>query len=280
MELSRDEIPEWDPQPGKVAIYIYIFDNGKVYVGQTYRTIYSRYREHIRYNGYNRYLKNAMLSHNHSVKILEIVDKDDANSAEITYIKCYNAFDKRYGYNLTEGGDGVTMTPEIRKKIGVANSGEKNGRYGTHWCPPPETREKSRQARMKPIRCRETGKVYESLTAACKDTGATIGKINYCALGLADTTGGYTWEYVGEEVYRDFNIFSRAVTKALNAEKTREKYLDQWREQGRRTSRYNIGKHHSEETKKKIGATQKGKYISDETKKKISESVKKYYANN
>lgn len=279
MELSREEIPEWDPQPGKVAIYIYIFDNGKVYVGQTYRTIYSRYREHIRYCNRNTYLKNAMKSHEHTVKILDIVDTENANDAEISYIKQYKSCNKEYGYNLTEGGEGITMTPEIRKKIGLANSGERNGRYGSHWCPPPETREKSRQVRMKPIRCRETGKVYESLTAACKDTGATIGKINYCALGLADTTGGYTWEYVGEEVYREFNIFSRAVTKSLNAEKTREKYLDQWIEQGRRISRYNIGKHHSEETKKKIREAQKGKYIPVETRKKISESVKKYYAN-
>lgn len=245
------QFDDWVPINGMTAIYLIEFDNGKVYVGQTTQTLKHRYGQHYRNIQNDRVflVDVAIHKHKHTISLLAIVTNEEADKYEREYIQKYQSAQRDKGYNLTEGGKDYVVAK-------VADS------------------------RKKPIRCRETGKVYESLTAACKDTGATIGKINYCALGLADTTGGYTWEYVGEEVYREFNIFSRAVTKALNAEKTREKYLDQWREQGRRTSRYNIGKHHSEETKKKIGVAQKGKCISDETKRKISESVKKYYANN
>ena len=40
----------------------------------------------------------------------------------------------------------------------------------------------------------------------------------------------------------------------------------------------NFGKHHSEETKRKIGDAQKGKVISEETRVKMRESAIRYFA--
>jgi hypothetical protein len=40
------------------------------------------------------------------------------------YIRLYNSNNKKIGYNLTEGGEGIEMTEEIRNKIGKSNRGK------------------------------------------------------------------------------------------------------------------------------------------------------------
>lgn len=130
--LTKDQISDWEPVEGKVAIYMYLFDNGKVYIGQTKRKIYERYRDHVKYDKDNFPVKKAISSHAHSVVILCIVDEDEADEMEKYYIAAFDAKIGNKGYNVCDGGEGVTMTPEIRKKISQANSGERNGMYGSH----------------------------------------------------------------------------------------------------------------------------------------------------
>lgn len=47
---------------------------------------------------------------------------DDMRAFERQMIAQYDSMNKALGYNLTAGGEGVTQTPEIRRKIGAANS--------------------------------------------------------------------------------------------------------------------------------------------------------------
>ena len=55
--------------------------------------------------------------------------------------------------------------------------------------------ERTRQSRMRPVRCIETGEVYESATEAEKDKGLCR-SVNSVCTGLRKSAGGLHWEFV------------------------------------------------------------------------------------
>jgi group I intron endonuclease len=109
--------------------------NNKCYIGKTgLTTIIERWKEHCRMadNGADYYFHRAIRKYGKEafgVKILKKFEYHDSrklNHAERYFIKKYKSNDPRYGYNMTEGGDGLTNpVPEVRKKIGKANQGNK-----------------------------------------------------------------------------------------------------------------------------------------------------------
>lgn len=58
------------------------------------------------------------------------------------------------------------------------------------------------EGRKRKVKCIETGKVYESLSAAAKDTGVNISGIVCCAKFKRVTAGGKHWIYVEEDERR------------------------------------------------------------------------------
>lgn len=50
----------------------------------------------------------------------------------------------------------------------------------------------------KPVVCIETGKVYESLTQATRETGVLQPTISGCCYGDRKTAGGYHWRFADE----------------------------------------------------------------------------------
>lgn len=95
--------------------------NGKVYIGQTSRTLEERaqtngrnYRECRRF--YNAILKYSWESF--VPEILEMVDTvEAANEREQYYIVLYNSTDDRFGYNIAPGGDNKKMSDDTRRLI-------------------------------------------------------------------------------------------------------------------------------------------------------------------
>ena len=57
-------------------------------------------------------------------------------------------------------------------------------------------REKTRLASCKPVMCVETGKIFESATAASKEMSCGHSHISACCRGNQKTAGGYHWKYV------------------------------------------------------------------------------------
>lgn len=95
--------------------------NGKVYIGQTSKSLEERaqaggrnYRECRRfYNAIQKYSWEAF-----APEILEIVQTvEEANEREIYYISKFNSTDENYGYNLSKGGDNKTMSPASKMLI-------------------------------------------------------------------------------------------------------------------------------------------------------------------
>ena len=64
--------------------------------------------------------------------------------------------------------------------------------------------EKSHQERQRPVRCIETGEVFESSTAACLSLGLVRTAID-SAITKGGTSGGYHWEKITIEEYKGLN---------------------------------------------------------------------------
>ena len=109
--------------------------NGKLYIGQTRKTIEERFQAHLKNakNHVNRYLYDAMNKYGYDNFILSLIEECDDNlldEREIYWIAFYNTTDKNLGYNMTIGGGGGdvwTNNPhkeETSRKISENNKGK------------------------------------------------------------------------------------------------------------------------------------------------------------
>lgn len=161
------------------------------------------------------------------LKILDQADEENINDLEIFYISYMRSLGCKL-VNMTDGGDGVTMTTEIRAKISEANKNrpyKKRGpmaqetkdrigranrgrpqhpnasQLGNSWS--PERRElltQKRTARRKPIRLTniETGQQLEFQThrEAANSLGLDRGNMTKVLKGKYAQTRGWKVEYV------------------------------------------------------------------------------------
>lgn len=105
--------------------------NGHKYVGQSVN-IHKRFNEHKRGADANtQAIDRAILKYGKDNFDYQIITQLPANKKvldvhEKYWISFYNTFKDRKHYNLTEGGEGSPMTPEIKAKISKANTGKKH----------------------------------------------------------------------------------------------------------------------------------------------------------
>lgn len=104
--------------------------NGKVYIGQTIRTLKKKKDEHIRYasSGSPIYFCRAIRKYGIDSFIWEVIDKakddNELNIKEIYWINKFNSIKTKYGYNLSEGGGlSSTKNKRVAKKISLAKIG-------------------------------------------------------------------------------------------------------------------------------------------------------------
>lgn len=204
-----------------MIVYIYTFPNGKKYIGQT-STSFERRAENG--HGYKTQLVGRAIEkygwENIQKEIFECNSKEEMDVLERKLIALYKTQDRSFGYNITDGGEGVNgfkHSETSKEKMRKAKLGEKNPNFGKHKS--EETKEKMRKSAIgkkmseeakikmrenahlaKAVRCIETNKVYPSCAAAARDIGLKSGsniasvcdhKKNYV------TSGGYHWEWAG-----------------------------------------------------------------------------------
>ena len=116
--------------------------NGKVYVGKHQRVHLGsdfRWKSHWRSarNGSRTHFHNALRKYGREsfeFTILQsgIATRQELNDAERFYVAQFKSNDRRFGYNMTKGGDGGPGTtvcrPETREKIRLALKGKNTGR--------------------------------------------------------------------------------------------------------------------------------------------------------
>lgn len=125
-------------------MYIYKITNnvnGKVYIGQTVRTVKERFDEHCRHSV--TYIDRAINKYgkvNFTVEtIYTAKDLEELNEKEKYYISYYHSNQNNIGYNLCDGGDnteGYRHREESKRKMSESKSrlymGESNPFYHKH----------------------------------------------------------------------------------------------------------------------------------------------------
>lgn len=149
------------------------------YIGITCQKLQERLRKHLiepEDSHKNRWFKKLLREENIKPEIIPycvgLSSEEEAKSLERAVIRCLR--EARFNLvNSTDGGDGVTMTPETRAKIGAAHIGKiispehraKISAANTGKKCPPEKREAQTGKKHSPehcakIRAAQTGKKY------------------------------------------------------------------------------------------------------------------------
>ena len=191
--------------------------NGKVYIGQTVRTLEERIKEHTSHN--KTAISKAIRKYGINNFEIEIIEKcktvKELNSREKYWIKKYNSFSET-GYNLCEGGEntkGFKHREYSKHKMSVTKSkmyiGKNNPFYGKHhskeqcekWSKERKGRDMSKVTeaakKVNSIKVKniETGEVFNSIVEAAEKYNLKATHITRVCRGKRKTTGGFHWEY-------------------------------------------------------------------------------------
>ena len=189
--------------------------NGKIYIGQTIRSLEKRWEAHQYQDGCT-HLHRAIQKYgatNFTVEQIDVAcDRGELDQKEQFWIRHYDSMAPK-GYNLQTGGKhcefsnetrqkirlkltGVKRSEETRKKIGAASRMRTPGKLGKPATETQKARARLSNPNRKTIICIETGQVYLSITQAAKMTGAGRQHIAEVTQGKRQRAGGYTWKVV------------------------------------------------------------------------------------
>lgn len=170
--------------------------NGKRYVGISKDPI----RRWANGRGYyrNKHFSDAIIKYgwdnfDHLI-LYSGLTKDEACEIEQRLISKYNTQDKRYGYNLTSGGDYFQHSEESKQLMSEHRKGKGRVKRSEH------TRQLIREnhgggAEKSPVLCIETNTIYGCINDAARDTGIHKKQISCCCRNVPhyNTAGGYHW---------------------------------------------------------------------------------------
>lgn len=125
---------------------------------------------------------------------------EEAEQKEIELIAEYHSNDKRYGYNLSAGGENKTHpSEETRRKMSRSRIGKGTGKRNLS----PETRKLMHDhhaggTEPKSVFCVETGEVFNSINDAARKYKINKKQISGCCRKREhfNTAGGYHWKFV------------------------------------------------------------------------------------
>ena len=217
-------------------IYILIFPNGKVYVGQT-DDFDRRMNQHKNYsfnknqNEYNMLIGRAIRKYGWNTVKKEIictVPEEFVDELETKMIAEYKSADKRFGYNILEiGGSrkGFKHSEETKEKLRIKNlrennpmfgmCGEKNPMYGKKRIDTSERNKKTNGVnhpfynKKRPDHSKKLSKsvnmytivgeyikTFESIKQVSEELNINSGNICLVCKGKLKTAGGYIWRYI------------------------------------------------------------------------------------
>lgn len=193
--------------------------NGKIYIGQTVRSLTERISEHLRKR--QSLVSKAIFKYGIENFTIEQIDHahsiNELNAKEQYWIDFYDCITPN-GYNQCEGGGntvGYHHSEEAKLKMSIGHKGKKcgaeNSFYGkTH---SEETKKRFSELRKgrklseewkkriaesqnKKVICVETGEIFNSVTGAAEYYNLKPTHISRVCKGKRKRTGGFHWRYV------------------------------------------------------------------------------------
>ena len=215
-------------------VYCHKCPNNKCYFGITKQKPTSRWRNGKGYKNnvlfYRAIQKYGWENIDHKI-VAEHLSKQDACELEKSLIEQHKSNQEEYGYNISIGGEcgtfGAKLSESTRKKMSESRKGENNNFYGKHhtkesikknriahlgkngfWKEKKLSEEHKRKIKenhahlsggeckqSKPVICIETGKRYEAISVASRETKICDDSISKVCRGIIKTAGGYHWKY-------------------------------------------------------------------------------------
>ena len=173
--------------------------NGKRYIGITSVNPLDRWQGGFGYYK-NKHFNDAIKKYgwnnfDHLILYSEL-SKEEACEIEQYLIAKYRTQDKRYGYNITSGGQYFKHSEESK----LLMSDRRKGKGRVKRTPEQIERMKANHAGgadKSPVICLETGKRYESINDAARATGINKKQISGCCRKILhfNTAGGYHWKF-------------------------------------------------------------------------------------
>ena len=121
--------PNQNQMQKKYKIYKYTAPNGKIYIGQTCNSLKRRAGNHgegyVECPLFYKAIKKYGFENFKSEIIADGLTLDEANWLEKYLIAYYHSAERKYGYNLSHGGDGILgySSPEKNAKISKTKTG-------------------------------------------------------------------------------------------------------------------------------------------------------------
>lgn len=182
--------------------------NGKIYIGQTARSLQRRWKEHCCPSGHCRLLIKAIQKYgreNFTIEQIDCaIDREEANAKERYWIAFYGSAEKEKGYNLSLGGEFGYFNQETLEKMSQSHKGEKNFFYGKHHTDECKRRMSElkkglyvgdKHPRARKVLCVDTGEVFNTIKEAEQKYGIAHGKIILVCKQVRKKAGGFSWEY-------------------------------------------------------------------------------------
>lgn len=155
----------------KYWVYVHTFPNGKKYVGlTTHKNVKERWKGGSAYKGqvvYNPILKYGWKNIDHTV--YQVDTKEEMEYLEKYLIRYYQSNNRKYGYNISSGGESGNGVPSKHRK--AIDQYDRQGNFIRTW---------------------------ESLMAIEKELNYNISHIIACTKGKRSTSHNCYWVYSGQ----------------------------------------------------------------------------------
>ena len=224
------------------SVYMHINKvNDKKYIGITSQPVSRRWRKNG--EGYKqcvlfyRAIKKYGWDNFEHIVLKEKLTEQEAKQMEKNLIKKYNSNNKKYGYNLTDGGEMTHFNEEViqrmkeskrknppkvnREKLSASiqyfwdNVSEEYrkqwGQQIKHRAKRPEIKKAQRKffdsdknPRLQPVKCVETGICYRSSGEAATAMNGNVTTFHKFWTGYQKTAWGYHWEKITLEDYYEY----------------------------------------------------------------------------
>lgn len=187
------------------TVYKHICPNNKIYIGITGQNPFKRWKNGLGYKR-SKHFFNAILKYGWDNIKHEILyaglTKEEACEKETELIAQYKSNQKKFGYNLSVGGESGakgshhTFSDEHKRKMSEAHRGKKQSK---------EQCLKNGEIHKKPVLMFDCDgnfiKRFERVTDAIRETKMTM--IVPCCKGRVTSTKGYVFKYESEVMNRE-----------------------------------------------------------------------------
>ena len=176
--------------------------NKKIYIGITHYSENPN-RRWISGKGYfrNKHFSDAINKYGweafEHIIVAEHLTKKEACELEQHLIREYRTQDKKYGYNITNGGEFFRHTEESKRLMSENRKGKGLQKFSE------EHKQKLREhhsggSECKGVKCTETGQIFKSINDAARYVKINKKMISNCCNNIPhyNTAGGYHWEFI------------------------------------------------------------------------------------